>query len=299
MRALPALAIGVVSLAATAAADTRTVALVATDEQGAFVADLRASEVQILENGQPREVTSFERDERPLSVALVMDASDSALGVFRLPAVEAIEGFLAPLPPGTHCTLWTTGERARKVGLLKGDAAAVEKTIASGFGAGGTNALLDTLVESAAALGGETGRRRALVAISGPAMGHTSWSPGDVTARVRRAGGRVLGVMYHEGETGSTGPRSGLDGPRDVVNLTAVGPIDHERILNGLAQATGGRFEFVGTASAVARVLASYAAELVGQYRVRFAVAEAKGPRRIEARVLRPGVHWRVVVDSP
>jgi hypothetical protein len=105
--------------------------------------------------------------------------------------------------------------------------------------------------------------------------------------------------MYHEGEESGVGPLIGLEGPRDVQNLTVVGPTDHERILTGLAQATGGRYESVGTGLAVSAKLEAFAAELAGQYRVRFAVSAAKGARRIEARVLRPGVHWRVVVDSP
>jgi len=285
--------------AAAAAAETRTVALVVTDAQGAFVPDLRVDEVRVLENGAACEITSFEKDERPLSVALVLDGSDEALRVFRGLAIPAVQSFLASLPPRARCTLWTTGDRAKKMGELKGDAAAIEKTIARGFGSGGSNALLETLVEAAAGLGGESDRRRALVAVTGRAAGHTSWGPGDVTARVRRAGARVFGVFYREGDPGGAGRLAGLDGPRDAANLTLVGDADHERILNGLAQGTGGRFEPVNAATGVSRLLEAYAAELVGQYRVRFAVAEAKGPKRIEARVARPGLRWRVAVDSP
>lgn len=301
----PLLPVPVASLAVFAdappasSAETRTVALVVTDAQGAFVPDLRADEVRVLENGEAGEVLSLEKDERMLSVALVLDASDEAQRVFRGMAIPTVQAFLARLPPGTRCTLWTTGDRAKKMGELRGETAAIEKTIARGFGLGGSNALLETLVEVAADLGGDSGRRRALVAVTGRASGHTSWGPGDVTSRVRRSGGRVFGVIYREGEPGRTGSLAGLDAPRDAANLTVVGEADHERILSGLAQGTGGRFESVGTAAAVSRLLEGYAAELVGQYRLRFAVAEAKGPKRIEARVARPGARWRLAVDSP
>jgi VWFA-related protein len=280
-------------------AQVRTVALVVTDEQGAFVPDIRRQEVLVLENGEPREIVSFERDDRPLAAALVIDASDGGLAVFRVHAPGAVEAFLARLPAGAHTTLWTTGERSRKLGELTGSKEAVEKKVAQGFGVGGTNALLETLVDAADALGRESGRRRALVAVSGQWSGHTTWTPSDVSSRVLRARARVFGVMYHEGETSGVGPLIGLDGPRDVQNLTIVGPADHERVLIGLAHATGGHYESVGTGLAVSSKLEAFAAELAGQYRVRFAVSDAKGPRRIEARVLRPGVHWRVVVDSP
>jgi hypothetical protein len=49
----------------------------------------------------------------------------------------------------------------------------------------------------------------------------------------------------------------------------------------------------------VDRLLESFAAELGGQYRVRFEASSAKGPRRIDVRLARTAVRWRVTVDSP
>jgi hypothetical protein len=174
----------------------------------------------------------------------------------------------------------------------------VEKKVAQGFSSEGPNALLDTLVEAAEWLGRESGRRRALVAVSGAGSGHTSLSPGDVSSVVRRPGARVLGVMYRQGESGDIGPLMGR-GPRDIANLTIVGTADHERVLSGLAQGTGGRFESVPTVMGVGRILESLAAELGGQYRVRFEASSAKGPKRIDVRLARTGARWRVTVDSP
>jgi VWFA-related protein len=281
------------------AAEVRAVALVVTDAQGAFVGDVRAEEVRVLENGEPREVVSWAVDDRPLAAALVLDTSTGAAAVFRGQAFGAVSAFVARLPPGTRCTLWAAGDHPRKVGDLQGDSKAVEKRVAQAFSSGGTNTLLETLVDAASGLGREPGRRRALVAVSGAGAGHTNLSPGDVTAGARKAAARVLGVMYREGVSGSPGSLTGLDTMRDSANLSAVGASDHERILSSLAQATGGRFESVPTATGVDRILESYAAELGGQYRIRYAAAEGKGPRRIEVRLARPGVRWRVVVDTP
>jgi hypothetical protein len=44
---------------------------------------------------------------------------------------------------------------------------------------------------------------------------------------------------------------------------------------------------------------APMAAELAGQYRIRYRPGEGQGARRVEVRVARPGVRWRVAVDSP
>jgi hypothetical protein len=282
-----------------AAGETRSVALVVTGTEGAFVPDVRAEEVHVLENGEPRELVAFERDERPLAVVLVLDTSTGAVRVFRGSAFDAVWSFVARLPAGSRCTLWTTGDHARKIGELRGERPEIEKKVAQGFGFEGPNELLDTLVDAAESLGRESGRRRALVAVSGAGAGHASLSPGDVMSQVRKAGARVLGVMYREGESGGAGSLVGLDVPRDTANLTIVGAGDHERILSGLAQSTGGRFESVSTVMGTSRILESLGAELGGQYRLRYVPADTKGPRRIDVRLARSGVRWRVAVDTP
>jgi hypothetical protein len=282
-----------------AAENARSVALVVTDAGGAFVPDIRAEEVRVLENGEPRELVALERDERPLAVALVMDTSTGAVRAFRGRAFDAVWGFVSRLPPGSKCTLWTTGDRPRKIGLLEGERPAVEKRVAQGFGVDGANTLLDTLVDAAESLGRESGQRRALVAVSGAGAGHTNLSPGDVSSRVRKPAARVLGVMYREGRSAAAGSLMGLDTPRDTVNLTIVGEVDHERVLSGLAQGSGGRFESVPAVLGVGRILESLAAELGGQYRLRYTAMETKGARRIEVRLARSGVRWRVAIDTP
>lgn len=299
---MPRLAVALLAAAlaaAAAAAEDRTVALVVTDAQGAFVADVRPDEVRVLENGELREISSFEPDDRRLAVALVLDTSTGAARVFRVQAFDAVSAFLGRLPAGSKCTLWTTGDHPRRIGVLEGARPEVEKKIAQGFGLEGPNALLDALVEAAESLDRESGRRRALVAVSGAGAGHTTFSPGDASARARKAGARALGVMYREGESGGAGSRMGLDVPRDVANLTIVGGSDHERILSGLARGTGGRFESVPTALGVSRLLESFGAELGGQYRLRYVGSDTKGPRQVDVRLSRPGVRWRVALDTP
>jgi hypothetical protein len=44
---------------------------------------------------------------------------------------------------------------------------------------------------------------------------------------------------------------------------------------------------------------ASLAGELGGQYRLRYVPGEVTGGRRLEVRVARPGVRWRVTLDNP
>jgi VWFA-related protein len=280
------------------AADEQAVALIATDAAGHFVGDLARDEVLVFENGEPREVVRFERDERKLDLALVVDSSDGATRSFRVHAYEDLAAFHALLPEGTRCTVWATGERPRRVGELKGDPAKDEKVVAQIFGFGGTNTLLDTLVDAAERLARSSGRRRAIVAISGASAGNTSWTPREVMGRVGQARAAVFGVQFREGSGGPAGPGAGNQ-RRDPSSLTMVGSSDHERILTGLSRSTGGRFESTSAALGVGPLLEAYARELAGQYRLRYVTVPTKGQRKVEVRVTRPGVRWRLTVDAP
>ncbi len=300
---MPRLGPAALAVLATAApvlaAEPRALALAVSDAQGQFVADLRAEELRVLENGEPRELAHFERDERPLAVFLVLDTSVGATRVFRTQAYGTVWSFVSSLPEGSKCTLWSTGDRPRKLGALDGDRKAVDKKVGQGFAIEGANTLMDTLAEAAIALANESGKRRAIVVLSGSGAGHTNRSPADVSKEARRASAPVFALMYGEGEGASAGSLRLGDTPRDAANLTIVGSADHERILSGLAQGTGGRFERLPSVLGVGAAFAPMAAELGGQYRIRYLPGDGPGPRRVEVRVARSGVHWRVTVDSP
>ncbi len=167
------------------AAEPRGLALAVSDAQGQFVADLRGDEMRVLENGEPRELARFERDERPLAAYLVLDTSAGAARVFRTQAFDAVWTFVSGLPAGSRCTLWTTGDRPRKLGVLDGERKAVDKKVAQGFAIEGANTLMDTLAEAAGVLAGESGKRRALVVLSGSGAGHPAAR--RRTCRTRRA----------------------------------------------------------------------------------------------------------------
>jgi len=276
------------------AADEQTVALVVTDSSGGFVANLEKTEVAVFENGEPREILGLERDERPLAVAIVLDTSESVEGPYRMQVAEAMAGFLAGLPEKARFTVWVTGERPQRV-LEQGEKTPPQQALLKVFLMGG-NTLIDALVEAAQRLEGQQGRRRAIVAVTGAGAGYTSWSPGECVKRVSRAQARVLGMMFHEGETKPVGIISGHGAGAEA---TRVGFGEHEFVLNGLAKATGGRFESLPSSISVAQTLRAFSSDLQGQYRLRYATVKGRGPRNVQIHVNRPQVRWRVVVDSP
>ncbi len=299
LRSLLGLLVAAAAPAPLLAAEPRPFGLVVLDAQGQFVPDVKGEEVRVFENGEPREVAGFERDERPLAAYLVLDTSAGAARVFRTQAFDSVWTFVSSLPKDARCTLFSTGERPRKLGTLDGERKDVEKKVGQGFAIEGSNALMDTVVEAAGALARESGKRRALVVLSGAGAGHASYPPGDVTSRGRKPQAPVIALMYGDGSAASAGSLRLGGGPRDALNLAIVAEADHERILSGLAQATGGRFERVPSALGVGTTFAALAGELGGQYRVRYVPGEGQGPRRLEVRVARPRVHWRVTLDNP
>jgi hypothetical protein len=276
------------------AADVQTVALVVTDASGSFVADLDESQLAVFENGEPREILGLERDERPLALAVVLDTSESVEGVYRLQVAEAVGGFLDGLPERSRFTVWVTGERPQRV-LEQGGKTPPQQALLKVFLMGG-NMLIDALVEAAERLEGQPGRRRAIVAVTGAGPGYASFTPSECVKRVSQARARVLGAIFHEGEGR---PVDIAPGHGAGAEASRVGYGEHEYVLNGLAKATGGRFESLPSSISLAQTLRSFSADLQGQYRLRYATVRDRGARNVQVQVTRPGLRWRVVVDSP
>ena len=136
MRRLGPAALAVLATAApalAAAAEPRALALAVSDAQGQFVADLRAEELRVLENGEPRELAALRA--RRAAARRVPGARHQRrrARVFRTQAFDAVWSFVSSLPAGSKCTLWSTGDRPRKLGALDGDRKAVDKKVGQGF----------------------------------------------------------------------------------------------------------------------------------------------------------------------
>src|SRR4249919_3496478 len=86
---------GAAALFARSEAQTRTVYFSAVDKKGAPVADLKAADVQVTEEGQPQTPLTVEHATAPMRIALVVD--DRGLGVPEVRAglttfVEGVRG---------------------------------------------------------------------------------------------------------------------------------------------------------------------------------------------------------------
>jgi hypothetical protein len=124
--------------------------------------------VALVENGVHRDIASFARDSRPLTLAILVDSSAAVGSAYRLNLVEAVVGLVARLPEGTRYSIWTTGDRPTKVVDYTEDRGAAGAALRRVAPQGG-NYTLDALVEASSDLQklAKEGDRTAVVAVTG------------------------------------------------------------------------------------------------------------------------------------
>jgi VWFA-related protein len=255
----------------------RSFVVTVSGEKGGAVAGLTTDDVAVLENGVARDVVSIEPEERPLTLAFIVDTSLATGSALRLNVVEAAGAFLRGLPEGSSVAIWTTGDRPTKVLDYTSDRVAAQKALQRLFPRGG-NTLLDAVPEAAADLQKKEGERTAVVALTslGPDLSNR-----DRWRSVDEAEGKAdlfMGVSFEEG-LGSFEDRQRYD-----------------FVLSTLTERTGGRYETVLTPMALGAAMGKLADDLKGQYRLKYLAApELKDKdRKLEVKVARPAVRVRV-----
>lgn len=259
---------------------TRTIGFWVTGEKGEPVEGLTTDEVVVLEDGSARVVTKVERDPRPLTVAVVVDSSAPLATVYRLNVVDAVVEFVRLLPPGARYTIWTTGDRPRKIVDLTDDRTRAAAALRKAFPTGG-NTLLDALPEVSEEMKAQETDRTVMVVITGVGIGFTSHSRQRVVDDVRKSGVEVMAVQYEEAgsaEFQAAGADQVSRADYDYVLSNVTGKAVFERPVSSM-----------GLGSALRKISAALAS-----YRVTYALADAHKADKVEVQVARPGVKARV-----
>jgi VWFA-related protein len=251
--------------------EIRTLSFVALDDKGAPVDGLGPDEVAVLEDGVAREVAKVEADHRPLALALLVDSSEAIGSSYRLELVEALSHFLQKLPEQTQFSVWTTGDRPRKLVDFSDDVPAALAALKRVFPQGG-NTLLDAIVEASRDLKKKEGERSAVVVVTG--LG-PDFSSRDQHRAVDDALGNATWFMAVEFE----------EGPTDFETRTR-----YDFTLGTLTEKTGGVYERMLSTMGAAAALEKVSSALRSSYRVRYATVGGAHPRKLEVTVARPGV---------
>lgn len=259
--------------APAAAPGTEIRAFTATilDDKGGEVTDLSAHDVSVAENGVTRDVVSFRRDARPLSVAFLVDSSVGTTSVYRLNMVDAVTGFVSRLPEGARYAVWTTGDRPTKIVDFTEDREAAGRGLRMVASQGG-NYLLDAVAEASADLRKllREGDRAAMVVL-------TATGP-ELSYRDR----------YRAAEEGEKSGAVFLAAQIDAAGADMEVRENLSYVLDRLATSTGGRHDTILSAMSADGAMRRLSVALRSAYRVVYASVPGLKKRRVELSVARP-----------
>jgi len=233
--------------------------------------------VAILENGVSRDLVSLAADERPITLAFIIDTSLATRSALRLNLVDAATSFLAGLPEGSTFAIWSTGDRPTKVLDHSSDRADARRALTRLFPQGG-NTLLDAVAEASADLNEKEGERSLVVVLTGlnPELSHRDkWRSVD---EAETKAGLFMAVRYEEGEASFEDRQK------------------YDHVLGTLCRQSGGRYETVLSPMAVSQALDKLLEDLKSQYRIRYVASPDRKDkdRKLEVKIARPGVRVRI-----
>jgi VWFA-related protein len=256
----------------------------AFDEKGRSVADLRQEDFRIFEDGQPQVMTHFTAARQPLSVALLLDASNSMgtgerMEIARTAAID----FVKKMDPEDRLLVMSFNDDVREIQALTRDRKLLEKAIESITPQGGT-ALYDALVDGASRLREFEGRKALVLLSDGRDQALKENAPGSLHLYEEALDAVIRGevVVY------AIGLGARLQDETDLSQRWTI-----REILQTLAEKTGGRFYNPDRAGKLSGVYGQISEDLSRQYSLAYSPKnEARDGRwrtvRVEAS--RPGV---------
>jgi Ca-activated chloride channel homolog len=132
---------------------------------GRIIGNLKKEDFEVREDGVPQKIDIFSRDELPLSVALVLDLSDS-IGPFLGPLREAANTALSALKPEDEVALFTFSTEAELVTPFTKDKSQIAEQIKNFTVGGATNINDGIFVAAKYLLNAPPRGRRVIILIS-------------------------------------------------------------------------------------------------------------------------------------
>ena len=236
-----------------------------TDKSGELVGDLTKENFSVSEDGAPQTIRDFLLEDRPITMAIVLDSSGSMRDA--MPEVhQAAAGFVETLRPQDKALVIDFDDRVFLIQELTSDQALLKEAVTSTEALGST-ALFDGLHAAFRKLRGIEGRK-AIVLLS----------DGDDTSS-QLAYNRIL-----------------EEAKAQSVLIYGIGLGDvRKSVLKELAEMTGGRSFFVAKASQLAEVYRKIADELRRQYYLSYSTTNSKWDGRfIKLEVKSKNPDWSV-----
>ncbi len=252
----PALLIGALG-AAAAHASSRTpvfradvelvnVAVTITDTDSRYITNLAVSDFEVFEDGRPQDLSMFNHERLPVSLAILLDTSQSMS--LKLPAAQkAAVQFVRTLNGADEAQVIQFNERARIIQDFTGDQAALETAIRNTRATGSTglyNALYIALKDLAGRRRAEELRRMAVVVLSDGEDTTSLVSDDQVLNLARTSGIAVYGISLHPALTAPATLGQAASLPRYFFTTLARDTGGQAHFLRGIAE-LGGTYDRV------------------------------------------------------
>jgi VWFA-related protein len=235
---------------------TVQVTVTVTDANGRLITGLPQSEFEVFEDGDPQPITQFSDQRVPVSLGVMLDASDSMRGQPIVDARAAVDRFVGDLlEPDDQAFVGTFNHLPRIVVPWTQPPAQLRQRLASERPSGGT-AIYDALVATAPIFEHREHARAALIVISDGADTASDHTLGQARDALRRSDAFVYAVAI-DSEDGPASTRVNPEALRDIT-----GP-------------SGGYTEVVRTAADVGPATERIARELNSQYTLGYTTPHA------------------------
>lgn len=258
-----------------------TVPVRAMDRSGRFVPDLKREDFRLFEDGVEQEISFFDTADQPLTVALMLDISDSA--TFEQGEIQAAaRAFLEQLRPEDRAMVVAFDKYVRVLTEPTGDREALYRAISGARGVGGTS-FYDAVTEVLQGRFARARGRKAVVLLTDGIDTTSRATAGEAMRAARESDVLVYAIQYdtvthpfvnERSRTGANAPeststvRSGAMTTRGELLTTAYKRANG--FLRLLTDRTNGRYYMAESVKGLSRSFAQIAAELREQYSLGF-----------------------------
>ena len=210
---------------------------VSVRERTRVVANLKAEDFELLDNGVRQDVFDLSYGKLPIDMTVALDISYSVTGSLLDRLRRAIRQLMADLGPRDRLRLVLFNMRVRRVVDYTTDVTAIEQAIASVTAGGGTS-ILDAI--SVGLVSAEHGERRQLVVFFSDGADALSTTTPDVLLDVAARSAASLTLVLPASMTGVGFVRSGGRGPAAAPTPQSARQSRQAALYRRLAADTGG-----------------------------------------------------------
>ena len=272
--------------------DLRSIAVRVTDRKGDEINGLTANQFSLFENGARQKISFFDAEGQPVSLGILLDVSGSMGETGKLDqAKRVLPRLISTMPPQDEMFLLRFHQQVDDAVDFTTDQSRILSALAATTATPYTTRLYDAVAMALCYMRGASHRRRALLVITDGADQQSHRSLEDLIRIVQASETQVFIIGYFSAAERDLYRRSL---PHKIVLISNQEIDDPLLAFKRLADESGAECFFPWTPDRFQQALDKVAHQLRTQYTLSYyPQAGARGFRRIEVRVSKPGARVR------